>query len=118
MKMIANLALTILVEFFAASTFAAGASGAVKITNISVEGGQGVFINVDPRWALADCGAVNTSSGNTAFIPFSDPMFQAKYSAALTAFAANKNIGMWLSGCFTTNWGFNAHQMHSIGIAY
>jgi hypothetical protein len=46
-------------------TFAAGSSGAVKITSISVEGGQGVFINVDPRWSLADCGATNTYSGNT-----------------------------------------------------
>lgn len=118
MKKFQSLFISAIVALLSTSATAAGSSGLVKITNISVEGGQGVFINVEPRWPLTDCGAANTYSGNTAFISFSDPMFQAKYSAALTAFASNKGISMWLAGCFTTNWGFNANQVHSIGIAY
>ena len=117
-KVINRFFIAILLATMPTSIFAAGGTSGVKITNISVEGGQGVFINVEPRWSLTDCGATNSYSGNTAFLSFSDPMFQAKYSAALTAFASNKTITMWLAGCFTTNWGFQAHQIHSINLAY
>lgn len=100
----------------ATNSFAQGSTGRVTIASVGVEGGQGVFLGIEPRISLADCGPTSGGSGNTVFIPFSDPAFQSKYSAALTAFAANKNISMWLAGCFTTNWGFNANNMHSIFI--
>lgn len=98
----------------ASFSFAQGSSGRVSITGIGVEGGQGVFLTIEPRMSIADCGPTTGGSGVSVFIPFSDPAFQSKYSAALAAFAANKNISMWLAGCFTTNWGYNSNYMHSI----
>lgn len=116
MKKAINLFVFLCAAAFANTSIAQGSSGRVTIISVGVEGGQGVFIGIEPRISLEDCGAPTSGSGNTLFIPFSDPGFQAKYSAVLTAFASNKNVSMWLAGCFTTNWGFNANNMHSIFI--
>lgn len=79
---------------------AAGSSGTIIPTNVTVEGGN---VYVSGSVANPDsCGASNMA----VLSPANDREMDRMCALTVTAVSAKRPISMWLSGCTATPWGY------------